>query len=63
MGIEGSDRGHLRLNELKPCTEEEMKALEEKLGRSLPAAYREFLLWTGKRVGRGTFMRNEDFFV
>lgn len=63
MGVEDSALGQLRLNEPQPCTEEEVKALEEKLGRPLPSAYREFLLWMGKGVGDGTFMSSEDFFV
>lgn len=63
MGIEGSDWGELRLNEPEPCTEDEVKALEEKLGRTLPEAYKEFLLWMGKGVGKGNLMAGEDFFV
>lgn len=30
-----------------PCTEEEVRTLEGQLRRSLPGAYREFLLWMG----------------
>ncbi|MFN3422139.1 MAG: SMI1/KNR4 family protein [Armatimonadota bacterium] len=63
MGIKDSAWGELRLNEPQPCTEEEVRALEEKLGKSLPAAYREFLLWMGKGVGKGKFMTSEDFFI
>ncbi len=63
MGMEG---GELSLDKPRPCTEEEVKALEEKLGRPLPSSYREFLLWMGKGVGNGDAMRfmcSEDFFI
>jgi hypothetical protein len=62
MGVK-DPYGKLSPNEPQPCTEEEVKALEEKLGRPLPSSYREFLLWMGKGVGKGTFMYGSDFFV
>lgn len=37
---------------LKPCTEEEISTIEEKLERPLPKAYNEFLLWMGHGAGR-----------
>ncbi|HLY29493.1 MAG TPA: SMI1/KNR4 family protein [Ktedonobacterales bacterium] len=43
-----------------PCSEEEVAALEQKLGVSLPAAYREFLLWMGH--GAGQFLQGTDVF-
>jgi len=43
-------------NQPQPCTEEEVRALEEKLGQSLPAAYREFLLWMGHGAKGGSWM-------
>lgn len=36
----------------RPCTEQEISSLEEELGLSLPAAYKEFLLWGGHNTGR-----------
>jgi|SRR4028118_467072 hypothetical protein len=36
----------------RPCTEQDVRFLEEKLGLSLPTAYKEFLLWGGHNPGR-----------
>lgn len=36
---------------VRPCTPTEVEVLEIFLGISLPAAYREFLLWTGNGGG------------
>ena len=36
---------------LVPCSVEEVHVLEEQLGRTLPAVYREFLLLMGQRAG------------
>lgn len=49
-----------RFVELKPCTEEEVKALEVSLVCRFPEAYREFLLWMGH--GAGTFLQGTDIF-
>jgi hypothetical protein len=34
------------------CTEDEVSQLEQEMGLAFPKAYREFLLWCGKRLGR-----------
>src|SRR5207248_219520 len=34
-----------------PCTEEEVRKLEQQVGLKLPQAYREFLLWMGHNGG------------
>ena|SRR6266436_6798109 len=38
--------------QVKPCTEEEVRSLEKDLGLPLPAVYKEFLLWMGHRAGK-----------
>jgi hypothetical protein len=38
-------------NKAQGCTEEEIESLEDALHIKLPAAYREFLAWCGKRAG------------
>jgi len=43
-----------------PCTEDEIRILEQWLGLPLPGAYKEFLLWMGH--GAGGFMRGSDCF-
>lgn len=50
----------VRSDELLPCTEEEVRSLEQQLGISLPDAYKEFLLWMGH--GAGGLMRGSDCF-
>ncbi len=49
----------IRHQDVKPCTEEEVHELEKALGFSVPAAYKEFLLWMG--YGARTFMRGSDW--
>lgn len=44
------EQGH-DFSEFKPCTEQEIRALEQELGVQLPAAYREFLLLMGHDGG------------
>ncbi len=39
-------------HELLPCTEEEVRVIEEQLKLRLPEAYRSFLLWMGHGAGR-----------
>lgn len=48
----------VRLDKILSCTEEEVSILEQKIGRFLPAAYREFLLWMGRGTG-GLFQGSE----
>jgi len=43
-----------------PCTENEVSALEQKLGLVLPQTYIEFLLWMGH--GAGSFLQGESVF-
>ncbi|MDQ2715867.1 MAG: SMI1/KNR4 family protein [Chloroflexota bacterium] len=57
-----SRRGVLRREKVVPCTEEEVRSLEDTLGFSLPATYREFLLWMGHARGAGNFLRGSDCF-
>ena len=44
-----------------PCKPESLKLLEQKLGLSLPAAYKEFLLWMG--YGANEFIVGLDYGV
>jgi SMI1-KNR4 cell-wall len=41
----------IRPEDFISCTEEEVVALEQQLGVTLPEAYREFLLWMGHKAG------------
>jgi hypothetical protein len=47
-----------QLDKIIPCTEEEVRTLEQEVGLSLPAAYREFLLWMGH--GTDGLLRGSD---
>ena len=47
------------VHNLLPCTEEEVYTLEQKAHRSLPRAYKEFLLTMGK--GAGDLLAGSDF--
>lgn len=47
-------------NEVQGCTEAEVYEIERRLGRSLPLAYRHFLLAIGRRAG--SFMRGSEMF-
>src|ERR1051326_8785008 len=44
-------QGRHLIGQLVPCSEEEVHALENQLGRALPAAYREVRLLMGQRTG------------
>jgi hypothetical protein len=44
----------------RPCSQEEVQALEQFIGRPLPLAYREFLLLMGK--GMDEFLRGSEIF-
>ena len=51
--------GMLDAHKLLPCDEGEVCALEQKFHRSLPRAYKEFLLTMGK--GAGDLLAGSDF--
>jgi hypothetical protein len=46
--VELSEMGIFDMDDVEPCTEEEIEALEGKLGFPLPGAVREFYLWGGR---------------
>lgn len=48
--IEELQSRHL-VGQFVPCSKEEVQALENQLGQTLPAAYREFLLLMGRKAG------------
>ena len=52
--------GGIITNKTQPCTEEEVRLLENNLKCRFPEAYREFLLWMGH--GAGTFLQGTDIF-
>lgn len=51
----------LRQDELVGCTRDEVMAIEQQLGISLPRAYQEFLLSMGRSAGQ--FLRGSDCFL
>jgi len=52
--------GIIPQDEIQPCSEAEVHALEQRLGLLLPEVYKEFLLWMGHGAGR--LMRGSRFF-
>lgn len=54
--IEMNARTHVA-DRVIPCTEQEIAQLERQYQLTLPAAYREFLLWMGK--GAGNFLAGD----
>lgn len=42
------------------CTETEVQLLEQRIGHTIPAAYREFLLWAGQEAD-SLFSEQEDY--
>ncbi len=44
-----------------PCSEDEVLALERRIGRALPGAYKEFLLWMG-HGSTGVFRGTDCFY-
>ena len=50
----------VRSEKIIPCTEDEIRMLEQQTGLPLPGAYKEFLLWMGH--GAGGFLRGSDCF-
>ncbi len=47
-----SKAGFVGSSEIHGCTPEEVRALEESIGHTLPLAYKEYLLWMGHGAGR-----------
>lgn len=46
-----SDLGVITAADARPCSEQEIEVLEQRVGRRLPGAYREFLMWVGHAAG------------
>lgn len=51
----------IHLENIIPCTEDEVKAIEQRIQHSLPSAYKEFLLWMGHGSG-GVLAGSECFY-
>ncbi|MBE9161631.1 MULTISPECIES: SMI1/KNR4 family protein [Microcoleaceae] len=51
----------IRQDELVGCTPDEVMAIQQQLGISLPLAYQEFLLSMGRSAGK--FLRGSDCFL
>lgn len=46
------DSKHVFLpNEIIPCSERDVQVIERELNLAIPQAYKEFLLWMGKKAG------------
>jgi hypothetical protein len=54
------DRTGIPAEAVRGCTDEEVRDLEQYIGRQLPAAYEELLFWMGH--GAGYIMQGTDFF-
>jgi len=55
-----AEAGFVPPSAIRPCTWDEILALEQRLNLQLPAAYKEFLLWMGH--GAGSLFRGSDVF-